>query len=72
MDDFDLTLVNKMPVDHGLTVPLSLMFGQPRRLAVPGYPVRRQRRAISRRHPESAAIALGQAIRQGDRVSYER
>jgi protocatechuate 4,5-dioxygenase beta chain len=27
--DFDLTLVNKMPVDHGLTVPLSLMCGQP-------------------------------------------
>jgi len=28
-DDFDLTVVNKMEVDHGLTVPLSLMFGQP-------------------------------------------
>lgn len=28
-DDFDLTIVNDMPVDHGLTVPLSLMFGQP-------------------------------------------
>ena len=28
-DDFDLTIINKMPVDHGLTVPLSLMFGQP-------------------------------------------
>jgi protocatechuate 4,5-dioxygenase beta chain len=27
--DFDLTLVNEMPVDHGLTVPLSIMFGQP-------------------------------------------
>jgi protocatechuate 4,5-dioxygenase beta chain len=27
--DFDLTVVNKMDVDHGLTVPLSLMFGQP-------------------------------------------
>ena len=26
--DFDLTLVNRMDVDHGLTVPLSLMFGQ--------------------------------------------
>lgn len=26
-DDFDLTLVNEMAVDHGLTVPLSLMFG---------------------------------------------
>ena len=27
-DDFDLTLANEMPVDHGLTVPLSLMFGE--------------------------------------------
>jgi protocatechuate 4,5-dioxygenase beta chain len=26
-DDFDLTIVNKMAVDHGLTVPLSLMCG---------------------------------------------
>jgi protocatechuate 4,5-dioxygenase beta chain len=29
LDDFDLTIVNRMDVDHGLTVPLSLMFGQP-------------------------------------------
>jgi protocatechuate 4,5-dioxygenase beta chain len=29
-DDFDLTLVNRMDVDHGLTVPLSLMYGQPK------------------------------------------
>lgn len=28
-DDFDMTIVNKMDVDHGLTVPLSLLFGQP-------------------------------------------
>ncbi len=28
-DDFDLTIVNKMAVDHGLTVPLSLLCGQP-------------------------------------------
>ena len=27
--DFDLTIVNRLAVDHGLTVPLSLMFGQP-------------------------------------------
>ncbi len=29
-DDFDLTVINEMDVDHGLTVPLSLMFGQPK------------------------------------------
>jgi protocatechuate 4,5-dioxygenase beta chain len=30
LDEFDITIVNKMPVDHGLTVPLSLMCGQPK------------------------------------------
>lgn len=29
MDEFDMTIVNEMPVDHGLTVPLSVMYGQP-------------------------------------------
>jgi len=28
LDDFDMTIVNKMAVDHGLTVPLSLLCGQ--------------------------------------------
>jgi len=28
LDEFDLTIVNKMEVDHGLTVPLSLAFGK--------------------------------------------
>ena len=28
-DEFDLTMISEMDVDHGLTVPLSLMFGQP-------------------------------------------
>jgi protocatechuate 4,5-dioxygenase, beta chain len=29
LDEFDITIVNQMDVDHGLTVPLSLMFGEP-------------------------------------------
>ncbi len=29
IDEFDLTIINEMDVDHGLTVPLSMMFGQP-------------------------------------------
>jgi protocatechuate 4,5-dioxygenase beta chain len=29
LDEFDLTIANSMEVDHGLTVPLSLMFGRP-------------------------------------------
>ncbi|HEX2657622.1 MAG TPA: class III extradiol dioxygenase subunit beta [Polyangia bacterium] len=62
-DDFDLTIVNAMTVDHGLTVPLSLMYGQPRAwpcLVIPfavnvvHYPVPSGRRCF----------ALGQAIRR--------
>jgi protocatechuate 4,5-dioxygenase, beta chain len=29
LDEFDLTLMYEMAVDHGLTVPLSLVYGQP-------------------------------------------
>ncbi|HEY6356433.1 MAG TPA: class III extradiol dioxygenase subunit beta [Burkholderiaceae bacterium] len=62
-DDFDLTIVNKMDVDHGLTVPLSLLFGQaqawpckviPFAVNVVQYPVPSGRRCF----------ALGQAIRK--------
>ncbi len=28
LDEFDLTIMNRLEVDHGLTVPLSLMFGE--------------------------------------------
>ena len=37
-DDFDLTIVNKMEVDHGLTVPLSLLCGQARAWPCPVIP----------------------------------
>src|SRR5260221_5150645 len=30
LDEFDLTIVNKMEVDHGLTVPMNLLFGTPK------------------------------------------
>ncbi|PNG24557.1 class III extradiol dioxygenase subunit beta [Methylocella silvestris] len=62
-DDFDLTIVNRMEVDHGLTVPLSLIFGEPDAwpckvipfaVNVVQYPV-----------PSGArCFALGQAIRR--------
>ena len=29
LDEFDMTIVNEMQVDHGLTVPLTLLYGQP-------------------------------------------
>lgn len=62
-DDFDLTLVNHMSVDHGLTVPLSIMFGQPDEWPCPviplavnvvQYPVPSGRRCLN----------LGKAIRR--------
>jgi protocatechuate 4,5-dioxygenase beta chain len=61
--DFDLTIVNRMDVDHGLTVPLSLMCGQPQAWPCPvipfavnvvQYPVPSGRRCLN----------LGKAIRQ--------
>ena len=64
LDEFDMTIVNQMDVDHGLTVPLSLMFGQPRGVAVQGHPARGQRRPRIRRRRAIAAAQLGQAIRR--------
>jgi protocatechuate 4,5-dioxygenase beta chain len=37
--DFDLTIVNKMDVDHGLTVPLSLLCGDTRQWPFPVIPL---------------------------------
>ena len=47
LDGFDLTIVNKMEVDHGLTVPLNLDVRLADRMALPGHPARRERGAVS-------------------------
>jgi aromatic ring-opening dioxygenase catalytic subunit (LigB family) len=39
LDEFDLTIVNEMTVDHGLTVPLSVLFGQPEAWPCPVVPL---------------------------------
>ncbi len=39
LDEFDMTLVNELEVDHGLTVPLSVMFGQPQAWPCPVVPI---------------------------------
>lgn len=39
LDEFDMTIVNRMEVDHGLTVPLSLLFGQPQAWPCPVIPL---------------------------------
>jgi protocatechuate 4,5-dioxygenase beta chain len=61
--DFDLTIANRMDVDHGLTVPLSLMCGQPDAWPCPVVPV-----AVNVVHypvPSGRrCLNLGQAIRR--------
>ena len=39
LDEFDMTIINEMDLDHGLTVPLSLMFGTPEAWPVKVIPV---------------------------------
>ena len=39
LDEFDLTICNKMEVDHGLTVPLNLLFGSPAAWPCPVIPL---------------------------------
>jgi protocatechuate 4,5-dioxygenase, beta chain len=39
LDEFDITLINEMTVDHGLTVPLSVMFGEPDEWPCPVIPL---------------------------------
>jgi protocatechuate 4,5-dioxygenase beta chain len=69
-DDFDLTIVNELEVDHGLTVPLSLICGEvaawpcrviPFAVNVVHYPVPSGRRCF----------ALGQAIRRAVESYHE-
>jgi protocatechuate 4,5-dioxygenase beta chain len=39
LDEFDLTICNKMEVDHGLTVPMNLLFGTPDEWPCPVIPL---------------------------------
>jgi protocatechuate 4,5-dioxygenase beta chain len=39
LDEFDMTIANEMPVDHGLTVPLSVTCGQPESWPFPVIPL---------------------------------
>ena len=61
--NFDLTIVNKMDVDHGLTVPLSLMCGEPEAWPCPVIPFAVN--VVQYPAPSGArCFALGQAIRR--------
>jgi len=62
LDAFDMTIMNEMEVDHGLTVPLTMMFGQPEEWPCPVVPL-----AVNVvQYPAplgSRCYALGKAIR---------
>lgn len=62
-DDFDMTILNVLEVDHGLTVPMSLMFGAPEAWPVKVIPL--PVNVVMNPQPSGArCLALGKAIRQ--------
>jgi protocatechuate 4,5-dioxygenase beta chain len=64
LDEFDMTIANEMPVDHGLTVPLSVTCGQP--AAWPFKVIPLCVNVVQYPPPTGArCFKLGQAIRQG-------
>jgi len=68
--DFDLTVVNDLKVDHGLTVPLNLMFGSPAAWPVKVIPFHVN--VVQYPVPSGArCLALGRAIRRAIQ-SYDR
>jgi protocatechuate 4,5-dioxygenase beta chain len=63
LDEFDLTLANELDVDHGFTVPLSILCGQPDRWPFPVIPLAVN--VIQYPPPTGRrCYALGQAIRR--------
>jgi protocatechuate 4,5-dioxygenase beta chain len=63
LDEFDMTIANEMPVDHGLTVPLSITCGQTDRWPFPVIPICVN---VVQYPPPTGArcYKLGQAIRR--------
>ena len=63
LDEFDMTIVNAMEVDHGLTVPLSLMFAEPAEWPCPVVPLCVN---VVQYPPPTGrrCLALGRAIRR--------
>jgi len=68
-DDFDLTVCQRLPVDHGLTVPLSVLFGAPSEWPVRVVPIALNVIQYPLPTPKRC-LALGRAIRRAIE-SYE-
>ena len=63
LDEFDMTIINDMEVDHGFTVPLSLMFGQVKEWPCPVIPL--PVNVVTYPPPTGKrCFALGRAIRR--------
>ena len=61
LDEFDMTIINEMDVDHGLTVPLTMMFRPAGGMALQGHSAGGQRRYLPAADRESL-LGLGEAI----------
>jgi protocatechuate 4,5-dioxygenase beta chain len=62
-DDFDMTVLNLLEVDHGLTVPLSLMYGEPDKWPVKVIPI--PVNVVMYPQPSGErCLSLGKAIRR--------
>jgi protocatechuate 4,5-dioxygenase beta chain len=63
MDDFDMTVLNVLDVDHGLTVPMSLMYGTPDKWPTKVIPL--PVNVVMNPQPSGErCLALGKAIRR--------
>jgi protocatechuate 4,5-dioxygenase, beta chain len=63
MQDFDMTILNVLDVDHGLTVPMSLMFGTPDKWPTKVIPL--PVNVVMNPQPSGErCLALGKAIRK--------
>ncbi|MFM1950409.1 MAG: hypothetical protein RL418_96 [Actinomycetota bacterium] len=63
LDDFDMTILNELDVDHGLTVPMSLMFGRPEKWPVKVIPL--PVNVVMNPQPSGErCLSLGKAIRE--------
>ena len=63
MQDFDMTILNVLDVDHGLTVPMSLMFGTPEKWPTKIIPL--PVNVVMNPQPSGErCLALGKAIRK--------
>jgi protocatechuate 4,5-dioxygenase beta chain len=70
LDDFDITIMNAMQVDHGLTVPLSITCGQPAEWPFKVVPI--EVNVVLYPQPTGRrCFALGRALRQAVQ-SYDR